>query len=232
MPESVNTADAGPNEHEAARTRFFYVVARTRMDLFLTIQRQFRGDRTVYVMLDRREHERRGKPGPVDFLDRRRQPDRRRPMDYWENTAHHPAVLVSLSRLRKGGSDSGSLPSANVPEQNKELAMEHVLVDEARVLAWVQEGKYVIQHVLGERDALRGQLQDAIQRCKELQEENDGLRAEVARATASHRQLEQGHADIVDSVGQLLTQLTRLVEPMRDMAEKLDQARHRRDGAT
>lgn len=114
--------------------------------------------------------------------------------------------------------------------------MERVLVDEARVLAWVQEGRYVIQHVLplvlGERDTLRSQLQDAIQRCKDLQEENDGLRAEVARATASHRQLEQGHADIVDSVGQLLTQLTHVLEPMRDMAEKLDQARHRRDGAT
>jgi uncharacterized coiled-coil DUF342 family protein len=152
-------------------------------------------------------------------------------MDYWENTAHHPAVLVSLSRLRKGGSDSGSLPSAEVPEQNKELTMERVFVDEARVLAWVQEGQYVIQHVLGERDALRSQLQDAIQRCKELQEENDGLRAEVARATASHRQLEQGHADIVDSVGQFLTQFTHVLEPMRDMAEKLDQSRHGRDRA-
>jgi hypothetical protein len=29
MPELVDTADAGPNEHEAARTRFFYVAART-----------------------------------------------------------------------------------------------------------------------------------------------------------------------------------------------------------
>lgn len=114
--------------------------------------------------------------------------------------------------------------------------MERVLVDEARVLAWIQEGRHVIQYflplVLGERDTLRGQLQDAIQRCKDLQEENDGLRAEVARATASHRELEQGHADIVDSVGQFLMQVTHVLGPMRDLTEKLDQARRRRDGAT
>jgi hypothetical protein len=234
--ELVDTTDAGPDELEAARTRFFYVVARTRMDLFLTIQRQFRDDRTVHVMLERREHDRRGQPGPVDFPDRRRQPDRRRPKDYWEDTAHHPAVLVPLARLREEGGDSGFLPSADVTEQDRKPTMEHGLIDEARVIAWVQEGRYVIQHfvplVLAERDTLRSQLQDAIRRCKDLQEENDGLRAEVARATASRRQLEQGHADIVDSVGQFLTQMTHVLEPMRDMAEKLDQVRHRRDGAT
>jgi hypothetical protein len=235
IPESVDVTDAGLDEHEAAQTRFFFVVARTRMDLFLTIQRQFRDDRTVYVMLDRREHNRRGKPGPVDFPDRRRQEDRRRPMDYWEDTAHHPAVLVPLSQLREDWSNSGSPPAAEVAEQDKEPTMERVLVDEARVLAWVQEGRYVIEHflplVLGERDALRSQLQDVIQRCKDLQEENDGLRADAARATASHQQLEQGHADIVNSVGQFLTQLTHVLEPMRDMAEKLGQAQRRRDGA-
>lgn len=113
--------------------------------------------------------------------------------------------------------------------------MEHVLVDEARVRAWVQEGQQVLQHVLpaalGERDALRSQLQDAVRRCKELQEENDGLRVELARAAAGHRQLEQGHGEIVDSVSQFLTQLTHVLEPMRGLAEKLGQARQRRDGA-
>jgi hypothetical protein len=233
MPESVETADAGPDELEVARTRFFYVVARARVDLFLTLRRQFRDDRTVYVMLDRRQHDRRSKPGPVDGPDRRRQPDRRRPMDYWEDTAHHPAVLVPLSRLREDAGSSGPLPSAEVPEQDKEPTMKRVLVDEARVLAWVQEGRYVIEHflplVLGDRDALRSQLRDVIRRCEELQEENDRLRAEVARATASHRQLEQGHADIAGSLDQFLTQLTHALEPMRDMAEKLGHPRQRRD---
>jgi hypothetical protein len=231
-PESVEAADAGPDDPNAAPTRFFFVVARQRIDLFLTMQRQFRGDRTVYVMLDRREHNRRGKSGPIAFPDRRRHADRRRPTDYWEDTAHHPAVLIPLSRLRETGSDSGSLPPAEISAQDREPATAGVRVDEARLLAWVQEGRYVVQHVLplvfGERDTLKSQLRDASERCKDLQEENDGLRAEVARITTSFRQLEQAHDDIVDSVGQFLTRLTHALEPMRDIVEKVDQARLRR----
>jgi hypothetical protein len=235
--ESIDRVDPGAAAGEPVRARFFFVVARMRLDLFLTIRRQFRDDRTVYVMLDRREQERRSKAGPVDFPDRRRQPDRRRPRDYWEDTAQHPAVLIPVTRLRQDGSDSAPLPAAEVPQQDtdKEPTMEHVLVDEARVRAWVQEGQQVLQHVLpaalGEREALRSQLQDAARRCKELQEENDGLRAELAQAAAGHRQLEQGHVEIVDSVSQFLTQLTHVLEPMRGLAEKLGQARQRRDGA-
>ena len=111
--------------------------------------------------------------------------------------------------------------------------MEHSLVDEARVLAWVQEGQHVLKHlvpiVLDERDALKSQLQEATQRCKDLQQENDGLRAEIVRTAAAHRQLEQGQADIVASVGQFLTQMTHVLEPMRALAEKLGQAGYRRD---
>ena len=92
--------------------------------------------------------------------------------------------------------------------------MERALVDEARVLAWRQEGRYVLHHVLpailAEHDALATQLHDATRRCTALQEENDGLRAEHAR---------------------FLTQLTHVLEPMRDLAEKLGQPSHRRDVA-
>ena len=109
--------------------------------------------------------------------------------------------------------------------------MERVLVDEARVLAWVQEGRYVLHHVLpailAEHDALETRLHDATRRGRALQEENDRLRTEVTRATAAHRQLEQGHADVVDSVDLFLTQLTHVLEPMRDLAKKLGQASRR-----
>jgi hypothetical protein len=82
-PTGSDTLDTAA--FDAVRTRFFFVVARARMDLFLTIRRQFRDDRTVYVMLDRREHDRRSAPAPVGFPDRRRRADRRRPRDYWED---------------------------------------------------------------------------------------------------------------------------------------------------
>jgi hypothetical protein len=234
--EVADPVDEPPSVGEAVRARFFFVVARARLDLYLTIRRQFRDDRTVYVMLDRREQDRRARSSPVDFPDRRHRGDRRRPRDYWEDTAQHPAVLIPISPLRPEGSDGAAVPSAEVltPDTDKEPTMEHVLVDETRVLAWVREGQHVLQHVLpaalGERDALRSQLQDATQRCKELQAENDELRAEMARTAAGHRQLEQGHAEIVDSVSEFLTQLTRALDPMRGLAEKLNQARLRRDG--
>ena len=195
------------------RPRFFLVVARTRLDLFLTIQRQFRDDRTVYVLVDRREQDRRCKPDLISFPERR-SADRRRPKDYWEDPAYHPAVLIPLSLPRLAPSDIDRSRAAGAPEPDKEPTMEGVLVDEARVLAWLQEGRYVLHHVLpallAEHDALATQLHDATRRCTALQEENDGLRAEHAL---------------------LLTQLTHVLEPMRDLAEKLGQPSHRRDEA-
>jgi hypothetical protein len=235
MPaQPVDTAAADSEEYDAVRPRFFLVVARTRLDLFLTIRRQFRDDRTVYVLLDRREQDRRCKPNRVG-LPERRAADRRRPKDYWEDPAHHPAVLIPLSLPRPATSDLGIPRSARAPEQDKEPTMERVLVDEARVLAWSQEDRYVLYHVLpailAEHDALETQLHDATRRCRALQEENDGLRAEVGRASAAHQQLEQGHADVVGSVDLFLTQLTHVLEPMRELAAKLGQASHRGDGA-
>jgi hypothetical protein len=191
------------------RPRFFFVVARTRLDLFVTMRRQFRDDRTVHVLLDRREQDRRCKPNLVDFPERR-SADRRRPKDYWEDPAHHPAVLIPLSLPRPATSDIDISRSPEAPEQGKEPTMERVLVDQARVLAWVQEGRYVLHHVLpailAAHDALESQLHDATRRCRALQEENDGLRADASL---------------------FLTQLTHVLEPMRDLAEKLGQASRR-----
>jgi hypothetical protein len=211
------------DEPDDARTRFFIVVARTRLDLFLTIRRQFLEDHTVYVMLDRREQDRRSRSGPLAAFDRRRQ-ERRRPRDYWEDTARHPAVLVPVSRRRQG---RDLRPLDVVPEPEKEPTMDRVLVDEARALAWVQEGQHVLQHVLptilGDRDALASRLNEATRRCQELQDENAALRAQVARATTDHERLAHHNADVADSVGRFLTQLTHVLEPMRALAEKLGQ---------
>jgi len=221
--------------HEPLRSRFLFVVARKRLDLFLTIRRRFLDDRTVHVLLDRREQDRRGQAGPLEGPDRRCLTDRRRPRDYWEDIAHHPAVLIPLSPRRGETGVVGPPRSAQTSEQNEEPSMEPVLGDETRVLAWIQESQHVLHQVLpavlAERDALERRLQETVRRCEALQEENDELRADVARVTAGHRQLEQGHADIRDSVGQLLTQMTHMLEPMRDLAEKLARASHHRDGA-
>jgi hypothetical protein len=214
---------------------FLFIVARKRLDLFLTIRRRFLDDRTVHVLLDRREQDRRCQASLLEFPDRRRLTDRRRPRDYWEDIAHHPAVLIPLS-LRRGDTGVIAPPrSAETSEPDEEPPMERVLGDETRVLAWIQESQHVLHQVLpavlAERDALERQLQETGQRCRALQEENDELRREVARVAAGHRLLEQGRADILDSVGQFVAQMTHMLEPMRDLAEKLGQASDHQDGA-
>jgi hypothetical protein len=210
------------------RPRFVFVVARARPELVQTLRRQFRDDQRVDVLLDRRQHDRRAKPAPIGVPERRRQADRRRPQDYWEDPAHHSAVLIPVS-LHPVGHGVEALPFGDVREPDKELTMERMPVDETRVLAWVQESQHVFQQILPslleQRSALTGQLHDTTQRCRDLQAENDALRAELARTTAAHRQLAEGHAEAVDSVSQFLARLTEVLEPMMALAEKLGKVR-------
>jgi hypothetical protein len=215
------------------RPRFVFVVARTRPDLFLTMRRRFLDDRTVHVLLDRRQQDRRQKPSSAQMPDRRRLADRRRLTDYWEDTAHHPAVLIPLTAGRPGMRAIDIPASARASQRDKESPMEPVVVDEARVLAWIQETRHVLQRllpgILHERDALEHELHDATRRCRDLQAQNDALRAEVTRATAACRQLEQARVDLADSVGQFLAEVTHVLEPMRDLTARLGRPGHRHD---
>jgi hypothetical protein len=223
--EPVDLTDLGDGAPDPVRARFFLVVARTRMDLFLTIRRRFRDDRTVHVMLDRREQVRRSRTTPVYVPERRRRVDRRQPRDSWEDLAHHPAVLIPLSPHPEDGRLIPTSPAIEASEPDKEATMEPVLFEEARLLTWIQESQHVIQHVLpavlDERDGLRNQLQDSHRRCRALEEENGRLRADLARAAAAHRQLEQGRAELGESMDQVLAQMGHVLGPMRELAERL-----------
>ena len=222
--QSDETVDVSLEPPDAVKPRFFYVVARTHQGLFESIRRRFMDDPTVYVLLDRRKQDRRTRSSPLHVSDRRRLADRRRPTDYWENTAYHPAVLISLPVGEPG---VRGITFITAPEQDKESTMEPVPVDEARLLAWVQQGQKILDEflpvLLDERNALKTRLDDAVRRCNALEAENTAMRAEVARATAGYRQLAEGHADLVGSVGQLLTQMTSVLEPMRIISEKIAQ---------
>jgi hypothetical protein len=226
--QSDDTVDVSLEPAEPVKPRFFYVVARTHQGLFESIRRRFMDDPTVYVLLDRRKQDRRTKSSPLHVSDRRRLADRRRPTDYWENTAYHPAVLISLPVGEPGVRGIHGLTFITAPEQDKESTMEPVPVNEARLRAWVQQGQKILDEflpvLLDERNAFKTRLDDAVRRCNALEAENTAMRAEVARATAGYRQLAEGHADLVGSVGQLLTQMTSVLEPMRIISEKIAQA--------
>lgn len=79
----------------AARTagpRFLVIVRATEPAVFARLVAAFDGDERVQVLLDRRRGERRRQqayPGPE-----RRRGERRHVPDFWQNLAHHAAVLV------------------------------------------------------------------------------------------------------------------------------------------
>jgi CheY-like chemotaxis protein len=201
---------AAPDGEADRPTRYLFVVSRTRLDLLLTARTRFMDDRTVHVMLDRREHERRSRARPMAFPDRRRRPDRRRSADYWEDLAHHPAVIIPLHRRRPTSPEIGRVPSTR--ERDKEPTMETVLIDEERLAAWIEESRHVVQRLfpalLEEQDTLKRELQRATRRERELEEDNHALRAEVGRVTAAH-------TDLIERLGQLLAQMGQVLEPAR-----------------
>jgi hypothetical protein len=228
LPDIVDGGDAGFDEDGAGRPRFLYVVARTRLDLYLSIRRQYRDDRTVHVLLDRREQERRARPS-AGVEPERRHADRRRVKDYWEDTAHHPAVLIPLGSNRSATSDTIAPPPPVEVVDRASPAPARALPEEARLHAWLQESRDLLYHVLpgmlAEHDAFERHLHDATRRHQALEEEIAGLRAEAERATRAYRELEARHADVVSGVGELLTRLTEVLGPVWSLADKLREPR-------
>jgi len=220
--------DTPDSDNLPERSRFLFVVARTRADLLPTLRRQFQDDRRVEVMLDRRAHERRSQSGVADGLtERRRLGDRRRPRDYWEDTTHHPAVLIPVA-TGSATIDLDTAPAAPSREPAPEPPMERLLVDDTRLRVWVEESQRALQllpALLDQRAGLVAQLHEATRRAEELQRDNDALRAEIARTAAAHHQLAVGHADVVDSVSLFLAQLIEVLEPVRVLAEKQNRER-------
>jgi hypothetical protein len=202
-----------------------------RLDLFWRMRRRFLDDDSVLVLLDRRTQDRRVRPGPGPVPDRRRQADRRRPPDYWESTAHHPAVLIPITRRAPDGAIDRVAFS---PSWGKEPTMEPARVNATRVLAWVQEGQELLERVLpallDELEARQRERDEAIRRSHDLQAENEALRAEVTQATEALRLLERGQAEIAGSVGQFVTQMTQALEPIRVLGEKLGPGAYGRTG--
>jgi CheY-like chemotaxis protein len=190
-PEGLAEPEALETDRE--RVRYLHIVSRTRLDLLLTLRRQFRDDASVHVMLDRRERDRRRQPRPVAFADRRQTPDRRRPREYWEDIAHHPAVIVPLPPPREHRDDTAP---AQAPPHDGVLTPE-------RLLAWLEESRHVVQRILPAVVA-----------------ERDALRAEVARLAAAHRQIEQEHADVTRRLDQFLAQIGGALEPLRALQQR------------
>lgn len=218
----------GGTEPEAPETgggqvRYLHIVARTRLDLFLTLRRRFRNDGSVHVMLDRRERERRRQSSQAVFTDRRRLPDRRRPREYWEDIAYHPAIIIPLGPRQPHADVSPGPVAPDTSPQERDASTDPGLTPE-RLLAWVEESRHLVQQVfpaiVDERDAVRARLEEATRRCRDLEAECDALRAEVAHLTEAHRQLEEDHADVTGRIGEFLAQVGGALAPLRELQRR------------
>lgn len=101
--------------------------------------------------------------------------------------------------------------------------MEQPVSSEARqrVSDWLNEGQRILTQVLHERDVLLEQLDDAEQRCARLEREASTAQSELAAIREKYDQLQVRYAETTQSVGKLLSQMTTIVEPMRELAEKM-----------
>jgi CheY-like chemotaxis protein len=209
-------------EADGPRVRYLHIVARARLDLLLTLRRQFQDDSSVHVMLDRREGDRRRQSRPVVFADRRQSTDRRRPREYGEDIAYHPAVIIPLGTVRHP-QQAAAPPVGATAAQERPDPTDPGLTRE-RLLAWMGETRHLVQRVVPaivqERDAARARLEQATRRCRDLQAESDALRVEVARLTGFNRQLEREHADVARRLGRFLTEVGGALEPLRELQHR------------
>jgi hypothetical protein len=152
-------------------------------------------------MLDRRERDRRRQQRPSAFADRRQTPDRRQPREYWEDIAHHSAVIIPLRPARER--DDTPPAEAPAPEQDAVAGTHEEILTPERLLAWLEESRHVVERIL-----------------PSIVAERDALRAELAGLSAAHRGLEQEHAEITRRLNLFLAQIGGALEPLRELDQR------------
>jgi hypothetical protein len=226
-PAATRPSDPPPVEPAAPEVptgvRYLLVVSRDAGPRLAWLRDWFRSDPAVHVMLDRRRGERRREQRPVPV--ERRRGERRRSADFWQDVRFHPVVLVPLSR--SAGPARTAAPPERPPESKESDMMDTTMANEARqrVLNWAQEAQHilgrVIPSVFDEHEALRRRVEDAERDCERLRAENGLLRDQLNELRAKHQAVLAGQTEIVQSVGKFMTNMTQILEPMRELAEKM-----------
>ena len=105
--------------------------------------------------------------------------------------------------------------------------MEELELSDARqrISDWLDEGQRTLRGVfeglLHERDTLRGQVVEAEQRCARIERDARDAWDELAALREKYRQLQGEYTEITHSVTRVLSQMTGVFEPLRDLADRL-----------
>ncbi len=208
-------------------TRYLMIVARGQLEKLYQVRALFSDEPAVHVMVDRRRGERRRGRGRVAV--ERRRGERRQARDYWEDPNVHSVVLVPVRRWAEVGAAALG-PGRTTTRTTEADGMDTRLEGEARerVLGWIQDGQQVLGRIIPglfeENETLRKRLGDADREAERLRGDNDRLRQELVELKDRHQVATAHQTEIVDSVGKFVSSMSQILEPMRDLADKLQRA--------
>lgn len=193
-------AERGPG-----RAGYLIIVARRRPDLLPLVQRHFRHDPGVEVILDRRRELREDAADDGSIA-----PGRRR-YDYWADVRFHDVVLALRADRPR-----------DLPRRE---AGEDVMApseDEERLLRWIDEGQFVLGRVIPgvlqayERQRLRAEA---------AEEESRKLGDEVGRLRADVESMRREWADVRMGLQAILGHLAQAMAPLAEVADRLASGR-------
>ena len=211
-PQPPSDEPALPTPRAVAGARYLLIVSREAAHDLPRLERRYARDPRVVVMRDRRQGDRRSATTEPEV--ERRQTTRRRTLDYWEDLRFHPVVLVPI-------------PQSQSPMEADIMDATSVTDARQRVLDWAQEAQHIVGRVIPtifeEHESLRRRVDEADRERERLARENASLREQLAEARAKHEALVGGQAEIVQSVGKFVSHMSQVLEPMRELADKLQQ---------
>jgi hypothetical protein len=188
--------------------RFLVIVARSGAELYAQLTQNFLDDSRVQVLLDRRRGERRRAPASRQ-PDRRRN-ERRRVPDYWEDTRHHPVVIVPTWKKPV----SFPAPTTASEEDTTMEATHNTVRTPPNLEAWIRDSQHmmaqVIPSLLEEGQELRRRAESAEAAAAHRQREVEDLQGEVTRLGNEIDRLSKERAAVIATVERGMTSIARL----------------------
>jgi hypothetical protein len=200
--------------------RYLLIVAAEAAHQLPHVRQMFRSDPDVHVILDRRRGERRRAGGAASVERRGR--ERRAPSDYWQDPRFHPVVLVPV------GGHAVAAPQPAAPDHLTEVPMiDDTIESRQRVLTWVREGQEILGRtlpaLLEQHEGLRRRAGEAEAERDRLHAENQQLRGELGELRGRHQTVLAAQTDIVQSLGKFMGHMMQVLEPMKELADRLNQ---------
>lgn len=206
--QTLRRAHERDPEAREPRVRFLVIVARQAADLLTQVSEQFLDDPRVQVLLDRRRGDRR-KARALHQPDRR-QRDRRRAVDYWEDTRHHSVVIVPTWRM----SEATCVTPSPIDEVSAMESTNTLTQAWRNVEAWVRDSQHMLTRVIPtmvqECDELRRRASAADENVARLERELEDLQREVARLGGETERLVAERVALSDTVQRSVTEIARL----------------------